>query len=183
MLDPKDLRRTVIIENVAPVVDGGRYPVKREVGDRIEVSADVFKEGHDVLAAFVKYRRADEPDWRESPMRFVDNDRWAGAFTVEDNAHYRYTIEALPDPFRSWLADLAKRVAADQDVASELREGAALVQAAAGRATGDDAVALGEWLGDRVGDSTPRGLVAGAVVAGALAPALTLIRRRPPATG
>jgi starch synthase (maltosyl-transferring) len=79
-------------------------------------------------------------------MRFVDNDRWAGAFTVEDNARYLYTIEALPDPFRSWLADLAKRVAADQDVASELREGAALVRAAAGRATGDDAVALQEWL-------------------------------------
>ena len=146
MLDPKDLRRTVVIENVAPAVDGGRYPIKREVGDRVEVIADVFKEGHDVLAAFVKYRRADEPDWRESPMRFVDNDRWAGAFTVEDNARYLYTIEALPDPFRSWLADLAKRVAADQDVASELREGVALVRAAAGRATGDDAVALRECL-------------------------------------
>ena len=54
MLDPKDLRRTVVIEHVAPVVDGGRYPVKREVGDRVEVSADIFKEGHDVLVAFVK---------------------------------------------------------------------------------------------------------------------------------
>ena len=69
-------------------------------------------------------------------MRLVDNDRWAGAFTVEANARYRFTIEALPDPFRSWLADLAKRVAAGQDVASELREGAAQVREAAGRATG-----------------------------------------------
>jgi starch synthase (maltosyl-transferring) len=146
MLHPKDLRRTVVIENIAPVVDGGRYPIKREVGERVEVSADVFKEGHDILAAFVKYRRADEPDWRESPMRFVDNDRWAGAFTVEDNARYLFTLEALPDPFRSWLADLAKRVAAEQDVASELREGAALVRAAAGRATGADAAALRAWL-------------------------------------
>ncbi len=146
MLDSKDLRRTVVIENVAPVVDGGRYPIKREVGGRVEVSADVFKEGHDVLVAFVKYRRTDEPDWRERPLRFVDNDRWAGAFTVEDNARYLFTIEALPDPFRSWLADLAKRVAAGQDVASELREGAALVRAAAGRATGEDAAALRGWL-------------------------------------
>ena len=147
MLDAKDLRRTVVIENVAPAVDGGRYPIKREVGGRVEVSADVFKEGHEVLVAFLKHKRADEPTWRETPMGFVDNDRWAGVFTVEANARHLYTIEALPDPFRSWLADLAKRVAAGQDVASELREGAALVRAAAGRATGDDATALGAWVG------------------------------------
>ncbi|HEU5321337.1 MAG TPA: maltotransferase domain-containing protein, partial [Methylomirabilota bacterium] len=142
VLDAKGLRRTVVIENVAPAVDGGRYPVKREVGDVLEVSADVFMEGHDVLAAFLKHRRRDETAWRESPMRFVDNDRWAGRFALEANSRYLYTIEALPDPFRSWLADLAKRTAAGQEVASELREGAALVRAAAGRAAGPDAEAL-----------------------------------------
>jgi starch synthase (maltosyl-transferring) len=147
MLDPKDLRRTIVIEDIAPVVDGGRYPVKREVGDTVEVRADIFKEGHDVLVAFVKYRRADETAWLESPMRLLDNDRWGGAFTVRDNTRYRYTIEALADPFRSWLADLAKRVDAGQDVASELLEGAALVRAAAGRATGEDADALARWAG------------------------------------
>ena len=68
MLDSKDLRRTVVIESVAPAVDGGRYPIKREVGGRVEVSADVFKEGHEVLAVFLKYKRADEPTWRETPM-------------------------------------------------------------------------------------------------------------------
>ncbi len=146
MLDPKALRRTVVIEHVTPVVDGGRYPIKREVGGRVEVSADVFKEGHEVLVVFLKYRLADEPGWRETPMTFVDNDRWAGAFTVDTNARYVYTIEALPDPFRSWLADLTKRVAAGQDVASELREGGALLRAAATRATGDDAGALSAWL-------------------------------------
>jgi len=147
MLDPKDLRRTVVIENVAPLVDGGRYPVKREVGMVLEVSADIFKEGHEVLRAFLKYRRADESVWRETPMRFVDNDRWAGAFTPSDNARYLYTIEAMADAFRSWLADLAKRVEAGQDVASELKEGVALVRAAAGRATAEDAAALTAWVG------------------------------------
>ena len=147
MLDPKDLRRTVVIENVAPLVDGGRYPVKREVGMVLEVSADIFKEGHEVLRAFLKYRRADESAWRETPMRFVDNDRWAGAFTPSDNARYLYTIEAMADAFRSWLADLAKRVEAGQDVASELKEGVALVRAAAGRATAEDAAALTAWAG------------------------------------
>jgi starch synthase (maltosyl-transferring) len=145
MLDPKDLRRTVVIENVVPAVDGGRYPIKREVGGTVDVSADIFKEGHEVLVAFVKYRRADEPTWREAPMQLVDNDRWAGVFTVEDNARYHYTVEALADPFRSWWIDLGKRVEAGQDVASELREGAALVRAAAGRATGRDATALQRW--------------------------------------
>ena len=147
MLDPKDLRRTVVIENVAPLVDGGRYPVKREVGMVLEVSADIFKEGHEVLRAFLKYRRADESVWRETPMRFVDNDRWAGAFTPSDNARYLYTIEAMADAFGSWLADLAKRVEAGQDVASELKEGVALVRAAAGRATAEDAAALTAWVG------------------------------------
>ncbi|HUF93196.1 MAG TPA: maltotransferase domain-containing protein, partial [Candidatus Limnocylindria bacterium] len=138
-------RRTIVIENVAPAVDGGRYPVKREQGATLEVTADIFKEGHDVLVAFVKYRRADESAWRQTPMRFVDNDRWAGAFALDDNARYVYTIDALADPFRTWRADLDKRTAAGQDVASELREGAALVQAAARRATAADAAALTEY--------------------------------------
>jgi starch synthase (maltosyl-transferring) len=133
-----ELKRTVVIEAVAPAVDGGRYPVKREVGSVFEVSADIFKEGHDVLVAFLLYRRADERAWRETPMRFVDNDRWAGAFTLTDNARWVYTIEALADPFRSWLADLAKRVEVGQDVASELAEGVALVRAAARRARAGD---------------------------------------------
>jgi starch synthase (maltosyl-transferring) len=133
-----DLKRTVVIEAIAPAVDGGRYPVKREVGAVFEVSADIFKEGHDVLVAFLLYRRADERAWRQTPMRFVDNDRWAGAFTLTDNARWVYTIEALADPFRSWLADLAKRVEVGQDVASELAEGVALVRAAARRARAGD---------------------------------------------
>ena len=133
-----DLKRTVVIEAIAPAVDGGRYPVKREVGAVFEVSADIFKEGHDVLVAFLLYRRADERAWRETPMRFVDNDRWAGAFTLAENARWVYTIEALADPFRSWLADLATRVEAGQDVASELAEGVALIRDAARRARAGD---------------------------------------------
>ena len=133
-----DLKRTVVIEAIAPAVDGGRYPVKREVGAVFEVSADIFKEGHDVLVAFLLYRRADERAWRETPMRFVDNDRWAGAFTLAENARWVYAIEALADPFRSWLADLATRVEAGQDVASELAEGVALLRDAARRARAGD---------------------------------------------
>ncbi len=140
-------RRTVVIEGVAPAVDGGRYPVKREVGATLEVSADIFQEGHDALVAYLKYRRADEASWRETPMRHVDNDRWAGAFTLDANARWLFTIEALAEPYRSWLADLAKRHAAGQDAACELLEGQALLRAAAARAGGEDARRLGEHAG------------------------------------
>jgi starch synthase (maltosyl-transferring) len=136
---PSDRKRTVVIENVAPVLDGGRYPIKREVGAILQVSADIFKDGHDVLVAFLRYRPAWEKAWRETPMRFVDNDRWAGEFTLERIGRHLFTIEAMPHPFRSWLADLDKRVAAEQDVASELLEGAALLRASLRRARGEDA--------------------------------------------
>ncbi len=132
-------KRSVVIENVAPAVDDGRYPVKREVGGVLEVAADILREGHDVLVAYLRYRRAGDAAWRETPMHHVDNDRWAGSFTLDANARWHFTIEALAEPFRSWLADLEKRHAAGQDAASELREGVALIRAAAGRAGGDDA--------------------------------------------
>ena len=138
----KDLKKTVVIENVTPNVDGGRYPIKREVGAVLEVQADIFKEGHDQLLAFLKYRRWDATAWHETPMRFVDNDRWGGEIRLDENARYVFTIEALPDAFRTWLADLDKRVTAGQDVRSELLEGAALVRGAAARAGGEARPAL-----------------------------------------
>jgi starch synthase (maltosyl-transferring) len=137
-------RRTVIIENVAPAVDGGRYAAKRELGARVEVSADIFKEGHDVLVAFVLYRHETETAWREAPMRFVDNDRWAGEIVLDTLGRWVFTIEAMIDPFQSWLADLTKRLDAKQEVTSELQEGAALVAAAAERAHGAETRRLSE---------------------------------------
>jgi len=137
-------RRTVIIENVAPSVDGGRYAAKREIGARVEVSADILKEGHDVLVAFVLYRHETETTWREAPMRLVDNDRWAGEIGLDLLGRWAFTIEAMTDAFQSWLADLTKRLDAGQEVTSELTEGAALVAAAAERAHGAEARRLSE---------------------------------------
>jgi starch synthase (maltosyl-transferring) len=127
-------RRTVVIENIAPTVDGGRYAIKREVGADLEVSADIFKEGHDVLVAYLKYRRGNEP-WREVPMRHVDNDRWAGTFRLGATGRYCYTVEALADSFRSWLADLEKRQPGDEELTSAIGEGLALIRAASARTT------------------------------------------------
>jgi starch synthase (maltosyl-transferring) len=136
---------TIVIEHVEPEIDGGRYPVKREVGDRLVVSADIFKEGHDVLAAVVRYRPATEPAWQEVPMRVVDNDRWTGEIDLNENRRYVYTVAAYVETFETWRQELIKK--RDQpDLRSELLEGLAFVQQAHACASGPDRVRLQDVL-------------------------------------
>src|SRR5215211_2558179 len=125
--------RPVIIEDVYPELDCGRYPVKREVGDRLEVWADVFKEGHDKLAAVLKYKEKGAPGWSEAPMRLYENDRWTGGFALANNARYEYTIEAWTDEFATWRTEIGKKVDAGQNVGLELVEGRGLVREACER--------------------------------------------------
>ena len=124
------------VQNVAPEVDGGRYPAKRVVGDVLEVTADIFIDGHDKIAACVKYRELSDRDWREVPMAFVENDRWRGAVPLIRNTTYLYTVEAWRDRFESWRADLIKKRDAGQDIALELREGVELIKATVPRCRG-----------------------------------------------
>jgi starch synthase (maltosyl-transferring) len=130
-----DTYSAIAIEDVQPELDGGQWPIKRVVGDRVEVSADIFKEGHDQLQAAVLYRRADQSRWQEAPMRPVENDRWVGEFTVDTNARYLYSVLAFTDVFGSWRADFQKRLAAAQELSSELLEGLRLVEDAYERCT------------------------------------------------
>src|SRR5215213_826897 len=84
----------VVVENVSPEIDCGRFAAKAAVGDSFIVEADIFSDGHDKIDAALLIRRADQERWREAPMAFVDNDRWRGFATVEENARYIYTIIA-----------------------------------------------------------------------------------------
>ncbi|MDH4078768.1 MAG: DUF3416 domain-containing protein [Nitrospira sp.] len=136
----------IIIEKVDPEVDSGRYPIKREVGDRLEVSADIFKEGHDVLAAVLRYRTINETTWHEAAMSHVDNDRWSGHFDLQENTRYLYTIGAFTNTFESWRQEVTKKSQAGERIESELLEGRALVEGAAKRATGQDKARLNELL-------------------------------------
>jgi starch synthase (maltosyl-transferring) len=137
-----DGRRRVVIEAAAPEVDGGRFPIKRAVGESVAVEADVFADGHDVLACVFRYRHRSSDAWTEAPMRPLVNDRWRGEFTVTALGTYAYTLEAWVDRFATWSRQYAKRVEAGQDVKAELEVGARLVDAAAGRASGADAARL-----------------------------------------
>ena len=135
--------RPILIERVQPAVDDGRYPCKRAVGDHLEVSADIFKEGHDLLDAVILYRARDESRWSEAPMRPVGNDRWSGQFRLERNTRYAVTIEAWTNGFGTWVEEMERRTAAGQtDLGSELLEGRELVRRAAAHAAAEGAAAL-----------------------------------------
>jgi starch synthase (maltosyl-transferring) len=139
----KERLRPILIERVEPAVDDGRYPCKREVGDRLEVSADIFKEGHDLLDAVILYRPRDESRWIQAPMRPAGNDRWAGQIPLERNTRYTFTIEAWTDVFGSWVDEIERRLAAGQtDLGSELLEGRELVRLAAANAAAEEALRL-----------------------------------------
>lgn len=84
-----------MIEGVRPEIDSGRFPIKRTVGEKVVVEADIFADGHDAISCILKYRKEDDPNWREAPMEFLINDRWRSEFTVTETRRYRYTLEAF----------------------------------------------------------------------------------------
>ena len=130
--------RRVVIENVQPEVDCGRFPIKRTVGERVVVTADIFADGHDLLYAVLRHRPVAQPDWQEVPMNPLPNDRWQGEFSVPSQGRHRYTLQAWTDRFQSWSRDLAKKVEAAQDISVDILAGLQLIEAAAARATGKD---------------------------------------------
>src|SRR5947207_10770708 len=113
---PTEGRRRIVIEGVTPEIDCGRFPTKRVVGDEVTVEADIFADGHDLLAAEVRWRQGTQGGWTDVPMRPLGNDRWRGGFTVTNLGAYRYTIRAWIDRFGTWRRDLETKLEAGQDV-------------------------------------------------------------------
>lgn len=140
--EPRLVLRRVVIENLAPEIDGGKYPVKRTVGEQVVVEADIHADGHDVLGAAILYRPERESAWLEAVMRPLVNDRWQGQFPVESLGSYFYTVQAWVDGFQSWSRDTVKKFEAGQDISVAAAMGARLIEAAADRAQGSDAQKL-----------------------------------------
>lgn len=138
-----------VIENLDPCLEGGRHPIKRIIGEPLEVSADVFKDGHDVITAVLKWRPVGTQRWSEAPMHHVDNDRWKGTCSFDALGRWEYQIEAWGDTYRSWKKTFAVRChAQDPDVPVEAQEGARLLRDAAGRAKSAGAVDVATQLAD-----------------------------------
>jgi starch synthase (maltosyl-transferring) len=148
-MKPAEGRKRVVIEEIQPQVDCGRYPARRILGDRVEISAAIFCDGHDHVAARVLYKAGSDSEWQTAPMTALPNDLWHGSFTVDRLGPWSFTIQAWVDHFDTWTHDLKKRLAAQpdpespnpaqrdlppQDIPLALTIGALLVEQAAARA-------------------------------------------------
>jgi starch synthase (maltosyl-transferring) len=140
--------RRVVIENVRPEIQGGRFPIKRTIGEHVEVTADTYADGHDMLHAVLLHRPVSQRDWEEVPMQPLVNDRWQAEFIVFVEGIHLYTLKAWVDPFQSWSRDFSKKLEAGQDIAVDLLTGVQLVQAAGKRASGEDARRLAACAGE-----------------------------------
>src|ERR1700692_2349650 len=134
---PKSVQR-VVIENVLPEIDGGRFPITRTPGELVTVSADIFADGHDMIDAALQYRREGDGDWQYEPMQLVTNDRWEARFRPGGGGIYFYTLHGWVDKFKTWARDLGKKADAGQDLTLDLKMGVQFLAAAAERASSAD---------------------------------------------
>jgi starch synthase (maltosyl-transferring) len=116
-----------LIEDIFPSVDAGRYPVKRIAGENVDVWADIFREGHDVIAAGILWRSERDAAWRRVPMQLHSNDRWHGSFTPPVPGSYLFAVEAWTDQFATWRKEFVIRRDAGQDLSLAVREGLELL--------------------------------------------------------
>jgi starch synthase (maltosyl-transferring) len=129
------------IQAIEPIIDCGRYPVKRTVGDRVDVYATVFKDGHDTLGGAVRIRGPGERTWREVKLESLGNDRFAGTFAPDRPGRWQFAVAAWTDRIATWQDEIRRKVAAGQkELTSELAEGAVLLGVE--RVTVDDGLAV-----------------------------------------
>jgi starch synthase (maltosyl-transferring) len=145
-----------VIDAVRPVVDAGRFPVARVVGECVDVEADVICDGHDRLACELRYRRRGEDHWRGVRMRESHNDVWRARFSPTEIGAWEYSVQAWVDPFITWAHDLRARVHAGQDIAVDLQIGAALISDHSETAEKEVAPALAKWALRLTGDASQR---------------------------
>ena len=122
--DELSLVQRVVIENVRPEIQGGRFPIKRTIGEHVEVTADIYADGHDILRAVLLHRPVSRRDWEEVPMQPLVNDRWQAKFIVSAEGIHLYTLKAWLDPFQSWSRDFSKKFGQIKGICSCSQESA-----------------------------------------------------------
>ena len=133
-----DGRSRVIIENITPEIDGGTFAAKRVCGERVDVEADIFADGQEVISGRLLFRSEAEEEWHERPLRFVVNDRWRATFPVEEIGRYQYTLVAWIDRFKSWRRDLQKKAEVNEHSELDFLTGALLIEETAERSSAGD---------------------------------------------
>lgn len=140
-----DGRNRVAIDYVGPQVDGGRFPIKRALGETIAVTAHAFADGHDQIRVELLYRKSGQAEWTIRMMDYEVNDEWSGSFPATEFGDYLYTARAWVDRFATWQSDLRKKLEAGQNIALELRTGAPILRQAADSAAPAEAQRLRDW--------------------------------------
>jgi starch synthase (maltosyl-transferring) len=135
----------VVIENITPRIDCGRFPIKRTIGESVVVEADVFTDGHDQVAAVMMYRHDRATEWHRIPLKPIGNDRFRAEFTVQQLGSYQYSVSAWVDHLETWRRGILKKYEARQDIHVDLKTGALIAEGMAERAQGTDAQRLREW--------------------------------------
>ena len=166
-MKPAEGRKRVVIEEVEPQVNGGRYPAKRVIGDEVRVSAAIFSDGHDHVAGRLLYRHESERKWRSKPLADEGNDIWAASFAVDRQGKWEFSVQGWVDHFDTWCSDLRKRIDAQpdpgnpkpgqtpQNIPLALQSGALLLEAIGKRAKGSDAKLIADtvsslrWMADQ----------------------------------
>ncbi|MEM9024469.1 MAG: maltotransferase domain-containing protein, partial [Bacteroidota bacterium] len=127
-----------LVRNVYPTIEGGRYPIKRVVGEVVNVWADVFADGHDSVYASLQYRHESERTWREVDASAIGNDRWHAQFFVGQQGRYTYRFLGWTDYARYWQYGITKKADAGLDVRLELEEGLVFLEHLAKKSRGTD---------------------------------------------
>lgn len=140
-------RKRVVIIDVSPQVEGGKYPAKSVIQEPVVISANIFCDGHDEIAAGVLLKHKSERVWKEFPMRLINNDHWEYTLVPEKLGFYQFQLLAWVDHYTTWKNGLLKKLDAGQDVAVELQIGAALIAAAAEKAKAKEKRELTKWAG------------------------------------
>lgn len=166
-MKPAEGRKRVVIEDVEPQVDCGRYAAKRVIGDAVQVSAAIFCDGHDHVAGRLLYRHESERLWRSKTMNEVGNDVWTATFPVDRQGMWQYSVQGWVDHFDTWSSDLRKRIDAQpdplhpapvstsQNIPLALETGALLLEDIGTRAKGADARLIQQvvislrWMADQ----------------------------------